>query len=594
MLRSLRVKLRGLQRGASAEAVSVVLMLAFLSFIGFASQQKVIGPPLIPQPGKLGGTVTLALTQELETTLNPLFTIRNPIIELTMSSLVDINRISREIEPAIAADFNFSEDGRAIIFSLRKGLKWSDGTPLTTDDIVFSFNTYFNENLPTIIKLPGDIKRQFRIEVLGPFAVKVTAPGPIPIDQIAFIKILPRHKLGNIPLSRLQQAWTLNTPAEQFVGLGPFRIIEIVRTDKSAQKIVLERNPYFWQVDQKGQRLPYLDRLTIRFVKEGEEALGLFKRGDVDMQVLTDVVKDALVRAVQLEKEGFRVVSTGPELDLIFLIFNQDDPSLGEVFQDVRFRRAVNLALNRQALVALFPGERGFPAFSFIHPLSLFFEGSPQVEGFDPNRAKRLLDEMGLKDTDGDGVREFKGKPLRFEMLTNQEMGERVEIGRFLGKTLTGIGITVDLRPIPAPELSNRLLFKPARFQAVVVGFGEFYDPTFQPFNLGGLFDSRSNVHFYRFSDAQRSPQELPAAQRELDKLLQQLGNTFFLTLEEKRKIIFQITQILIDDLPVIPLGREAFILVAQDALQNVQNIVEWEPPSGVPLVWAVTYVWRK
>ncbi len=570
-------------------AIIVVLVLSLCS-LGSVSQTsaqvQVIGPPLIPQPGKPGGSLTFALPSA-PPTLNPLFSI-NPITELTLSPLIRINRIARKIEPALAASYTLSPDGKSVTFHLRQGLEWSDGAPFTADDVVFSFGLYLNPNLQTILGLPAQIKQQFRIEKLDESTVKISAPGPIPLDQLALIEILPQHLLGSVPINRLKQTWTLDTPLDKLAGLGPFHISQIVRTGfifKTTEKIVLAKNPHFWQVDQQGQSLPYLDQLTIRFVKDGNQALELFKKGETDLQVLTYIV--SLTKAMaQLQSAGFPVLRTAPALPFM-LIFNQDDPKLGAVFRDPRFRQAVNLAINRAQLAAQLSGGLAFPDFSFIRRLSLFYDPDHLIPDVNLAQAKVLLDQMGLK-TGSNGIREFNGQPLRFELFTVQGSKTFAAVGQYLEQALKQVGLAVELKPIPNREY-GAAFSRPAHFQAAMFHPGESYDPS-PSFNI---FYSQSDEHFYRFSDIDKKPAELSATQRKLDTLIQQL-NGLFLTLEGKKQIISQIEQILVEDLPIIPLARDPFLVAVRKDLHNVQNLVPDDITWDTPLPEALAYVWRE
>src|SRR6185436_19524469 len=182
---------------------------------------------------------------------------------------VHINRFTQTTEPALAKSWTVSRDGLQYQLELRRGIRFSDGHPFDADDVTFTFQVMLDEkvNSPqrSLLILNG---KPIRVRKLDSHRVSFDLPSPYAAAERLFdgFFILPRHLLQKpYRENRLTEIWGLGTSPSMIAGLGPFRLKEYV----AGQRMVLEKNPYYWKTDGAGNRLPYLAEL--QFVLAGTE-----------------------------------------------------------------------------------------------------------------------------------------------------------------------------------------------------------------------------------------------------------------------------------------------------------------------------------
>jgi peptide/nickel transport system substrate-binding protein len=227
--------------------------------------------------GHPGGALTYA-QRGAPKTLNPDFLLDSAsreIVQRLTADLIHINRENRRTEPALAKSWSVSPDGRHYTLELRRGVSFSDGHPFDADDVVFSFQVYLDEKIGSpqrdLLLLEG---KPIGIRKLDSHRVVFDLPAPYGAAERLFdgFAILPRHRLEPAwREGRLGSVWGLDTPPAEIVGLGPFRFKEYV----AGQRLLLERNPYYWKSDAAGHRLPYLDE--VRFIPAVGEDLQVLR-----------------------------------------------------------------------------------------------------------------------------------------------------------------------------------------------------------------------------------------------------------------------------------------------------------------------------
>jgi peptide/nickel transport system substrate-binding protein len=253
-----------------------------------APQQKNTREELLEltgEVGRSGGRLVVSLRGEPKT-LNPLIAAdarSREVIAVMQADLVHINRATQLTEPALAKSWKVSPDGLEYTLVLRGGLKFSDGQPLEADDVVFTFQVYLDENVHApqrdLLVVGGKpiAVRKVDAQTVVFHLAKTYGVGERLFDGLA---ILPRHLLEKpYQEGKLGQIGTLATAANQWAGLGPFRLKEYV----AGQRLVLERNPYYWKSDAKGNRLPYLDELVFLFVPNADAQVLKFQSGETDV-----------------------------------------------------------------------------------------------------------------------------------------------------------------------------------------------------------------------------------------------------------------------------------------------------------------------
>jgi len=328
--------------------------------------------------GHYGGRLVVGQRSEPKT-LNPATAtdaISREVIGRLHADLIEINRATQNTEPALAKSWKVSPDGRTFTLKLRKGIRFSDGHPFDADDVIFSFAVYLDEAVgsPQRDLLMIDGKAPV-ITKLDSYTVKFVLPRPYAAAERLFdgFAILPRHILEKpYREGKFTQAWALNTPAAEIVGLGPFR----VKQYWPGQRILLERNPFYWKTDNGNHRLPYLDELVFLFVGSEDAQVMRFEAGETDLINRLSSENYGLLSKEKTRTQT-QLVDLGPSLEYNFLLFNLNDLSGKKLdavtrkqswFQDVKFRQAVSAAIDRDSIVKLVYGTRGIPLWGNVGP----------------------------------------------------------------------------------------------------------------------------------------------------------------------------------------------------------------------------------
>ncbi len=464
-------------------------------------------------PGRFGGRFILGQVSNPRT-FNALMANENSsndINSLTYSSLVTYNNILQEIEPALAKTWEVAPDGVTWTFHLRKGAAFSDGHPMTAQDVLFSFQVALDPTLhPTVqdlLKL-GD---KF-YEVSAPddftFVIKTPAPTAMLIPTAGAVRIMPKHVLeAPFKAGTFASTYNVSTPPDQLVTSGAWRVVQYV----PGEKTVLGRNPYWYTVDQQNRRLPYLDEIVYVVVPDRDAADLRFRAGGLDG---LDSVKPENYRWYldNQEKGNFTLHDLGPDLNTNFLWFNlntvkkptpgktigepQVDRIRYEWFRNPAFRRAVSMAIDRQAMIpSVFFGE-GHKNWAIATPANKIFH-SPDLVHYDYNveESKKLLASIGFKDGNGDGVLEdTRGNPVTFTLKTNSDNTLRVSLANFVKDDLAKVGINLVLAPSEFNTLVTNIRAD-YQYDAILLGLQSSVPP--DPAMMQNLYRSSGLTHFW-------------------------------------------------------------------------------------------------
>ncbi len=349
-----------------------------------------------------------------------------------------IDPIVRDVLPNLAQSWEYSDDGRELTLHLRPGLKWSDGHPFTSADAVFRHrHVRLNEELTPVVA-PRWIGAQ--VQALGPHTVRFSFAEPHPF----FLQELAHHGDGWFPpahflrdyhpdfverdvlIGRADEAgfisWMAYFNAVRGQSLsepsGVPTMNAFVLKRKSPTLLVYERNPFYPKIDPTGQQLPYVDRIMSLVVQNPEVVTAKTSTGQVHFSAIGVSTPD-IPLFKRGEGAGGFTAHVWNRLHGVDVVIQPnlmvEDPVLREIFQDVRFRRALSLAINRQEINTIVYFDRATPRNTTVMPTSMFFEPefATAWAEYDPGEALRLLDEIGLVDSDDDGVRERPdGEPL--------------------------------------------------------------------------------------------------------------------------------------------------------------------------------------
>ncbi len=475
-------------------------------FVGAAPNPSLPGLPkpkvMLGDPGRFGGTFLDSQVSDPRT-FNPILaqetTSTGPIGGL-FDGLVEDNGETTETEPALAESWTTSKDGRTWTFVLRKGLQWSDGAPMTADDVVFTFKVIYDKKIPNslqdVLTVAGkpiavtkvdDLTVQFRTaEPFGPF-----------LRQIG-VGILPRHKLGAAyAAGKFNETWTVKTSPKELIGTGAYTMTEYI----PAQRITYLRNSHYWKTDLRGQRLPYILRLVLTIVPDQNALRLLFQQGSTDSYAIRPREYAEFKRN---EKAGkYTVYDGGPSFGTQFVSFNQN-PRSGmpdyklKWFQNQKFRQGVAYAVDRQGIADQVFAGHAIPQYGPESPADKFFFNAKVMQyPYNLDKAAATLAEAGFKKGPDGVLRDAQSHPVEFIISTNADNPDRVAIGNIVRQDLAKLGMKVTLAPEAFNTLVNKLV-ESYRWEAMVMGLTGGIDPH----NGQNVWKSSGSLHMWNPKEA--------------------------------------------------------------------------------------------
>lgn len=321
--------------------------------------------------------------------------------------------------PRLARSWTVAPDGLSVTFVLRDDVRWSDGTPTTAEDVRFTWQVQTD---PALGWPDADIKSNIRdVRVDGPHQVTflLKTRGQHTLLDINEGHIIPKHAWSSIPVAE----WLRTDFSKKLVTNGPFRLASW----KPAQAIALERNPGYYE---KG--VPGLDRVLFRIVPDPHIRLQQLLAGETD--VLETVAPESVGRI--REDEALRIVRIDQRM-FTFVCWNMRR----SLFGDARVRRALTMALDRDAILQTLAGGMGRPSAGPIVSSLWAADDTIRPLPHDRDGARRLLDESGWKDADGDGIREKDGRTFSFDIEFNRGNTLREKIALSAASQLMEVGI---------------------------------------------------------------------------------------------------------------------------------------------------------
>lgn len=378
---------------------------------------------------------------------------------LLFEALTGYDNDTQTVTPGLASRWESSPDGLVWTFHLRKGLRWSDGTPLTADDVIFTSRVVLDEKIhPSAADLIRVDGKAPVFEKVDERTIRITLPAPYGpfIHVISSFRVLPRHKLeAAYAAGRFESTWGVDTPPESLVTNGPFVIAAYVPN----QTVTLKPNPWYYRIDRKKQRLPYLDELVWVIVPDQNAEVVRFNAGETD----AFYVRAEDVKAMRDGQAAghYTVHDLGTEMGTNMVWFNLNagadpkgkpfvDPAKLGWFRDARFRRAVACAIDRETIIRnVFYGEAE-PLHGPV-PAANRVWYNPKIPrtSYDLDRARALLAGAGFRDTDGNGILEdAQCRPVSFRLATNANNRERVATATIIAEDLKKIGLDVSFTPL--------------------------------------------------------------------------------------------------------------------------------------------------
>lgn len=435
-------------------------------------EERLPRTPLVVEPheapGKYGGAWKIAV-------MNPRAAYMNP--RTVSESLAMWDRTGSRPVPNVAERWEISEDGTTYTFYLREGMKWSDGHPFTSEDIIFWFediilNTEYTPAPPDWLRIQGQLPT-----VTAPDATTVVFQFPHPytlfIQNLAFRGIgmfdFPKHYVSQFHpkyveaeelAARLKEigyeSWAvavldLTYPTNPDL---PRLSAWVNTTPKPETSAVFVRNPYYWKVDTEGRQLPYMDRMEVIIYQDREVMLLAGMNGEFNWESQIISAPDFPILSQNEQRGGYTVHRyTRPVPMVVFFNYDSSDPVLGPIVRDRRFRIALSIGVDREdinqsAFLGLGEVTQALPPAT--DPYSIPELRTVYTE-YDPDEANRLLDEMGLDQRDSEGFRLAPtGERVSFTMPVLGGQGVADRAYEILAEYWRKLGLEVALNFMPS------------------------------------------------------------------------------------------------------------------------------------------------
>jgi len=515
------------------------------------------------------------------------------IFLFAFEGLTQENGETGAIEPALAESWNISPDKKRIVFTLRPGLKWSDGQPLTADDVVFTYrDVVFNPAIPT------DSKDGLRIGAEGKFPVvqklndrqvEFLLPEPFaPLLRATAspdgIVIMPKHILeetirtkgsdGNL---KFISTWGTDTDPKKIIVNGPY----LLDSYTAGQRLVFRRNPYYWRRDPQGNSLPYVDRIIWQFIENTDTQLLRFRSGELDVMGDARPLRSEYVSLLKREENRgqFQVYDGGPWSGVLYMAFNLNkaknqagkpivDPIKSRWFNTKAFRQAVAYGIDREKINTNIFRGLGVVQNSPISVQSPFFSEGGKAYDYNPEKAKQLLLSAGFRyDTQGQ-LLDAEGNRVRFTLLTNAGNKAREAMGAQIKQDLAAIGIQIDFTPLNFNVLVDKINTT-RDWDAHIIGFTGGIDPH----GVANLWMSGGASHSFNLKQQPGQPPitgwEANAFEQDIDRLF--IAGARELDETKRKQIYGQFQAVVQENVPVVFLVNDRALMVVRDRVQGLK-----------------------
>ncbi len=483
-------------------------------------------------------------------TLNPVLVAddaSDTIRYLTGGVLMRLNRQTQQLEPGLATSWKVSDNGKTISFRLRQNVSFSDGTPFSAEDVVYTMQQLMD---PTLHSPTGDAFRSGEgkvvTQVMSKNQVTVTFPAPVVgldklFDQVAIM--------------------SAKSPKKEMAVLGSYYVAE----NKAGAYLILKRNPNYWKHDPTGVQLPYIDSVRLDIQQNRDMEMLRLVRGEIDFVNSVDAeYYDKLVaQAPNLAYDA------GVSLDSEQMWFNQVPtsplPAYKKAwFTSTNFRRAISQSINRADLARVVFRGHARPAVSWVSPANQFwFNPRLQPHPFDQKSALQVLAQDGFHMQNGT-LHDRDGHAVEFSVITNAGNKDRERMATMIQQDLAGIGIRLNIVTLDFPSLIERIA-RSFDYEACLLGLvNDDLDPNSQ---MNVWLSSAEN---HQWNPSQKTP--ATAWEAEIDGLMRAQAST--LDLKKRKQAIDRVQEIVWQQEPFIYLVNKNAMSAVSTALHNARPVV--------------------
>lgn len=441
----------------------------------------------------------------------------------------------------LAESWQVADDKKTITFKLKPGLQWADGKPLTSADILFTWQLITDEKTHSPYASDYQLVTKAEAPDARTFIVHYSQPFAPALESWASLQVLPKHKLAGQDIRTT--SFAQKPLSSHYYQLKEWRHGEYIKLEKNPKSVLGPAN---------------IDHLIERIIPDPAAQFLELMADNIDSMSMDPITYARIIPsrpALQGRLNQYKELGNS----YTYLGFNLKR----KPFDDVRVRKAINYAIDKQEIIDGVYLGLGIAIGSPYKPGTRWSNPQLLPYPFDPARAKKLLAEAGYQDSDGDGIVERNGKKLSFEVLTNLGNKQREKTAVIIQRRLKEVGIETHIRSLEWASLLTNFI-KPGDFDAVVMGWGLGLDP--DQYTIWHSSQQKpGQFNFIGYNN--------PA----VDKLLEQ-GRLEF-DPEKRMQIYHEFAKVLYDDSPLVYLSAGYGLTAIHKRVQGIMNPV---PPAGV------------
>lgn len=558
------------------KALILLLSISSIFFISYAKAAKT------SVDNKFGGTLRLVHIGKDPQTFNSWVSndaSSSQYAQILFEGLTINDPDTNEVTPHIAKSFESFNNGKKIIVKIRDDVFWTDGHKLDADDVVFTWNTLIRDavaisSLRDLLLVEGEFPS---VKKIDQFTVSFeTKKVFAPFLEYLGISIAPKHDIERFfeeksanSFEEKQKAFSsylnIQTAPEKIVSTGAFKLKKI----KYGERIEFKRNPLYFKVNKKNQKLPYLDRITYSYVQDSSAAIFKFLAGESHILSVTPE-NAALIKSLE-KKYNFTLYDLGPSTGTNYVWFNMSKnvkKPKHSWFNSKAFRKAVSYAIDRESIVNNVYQGLGEPLFTAMSLKSPFLnEKLKDGHKRDINQAKAFLKNAGFKFKEENSklkLYDANDNKVEFDFYTNASNKEREMMATIIANNLQELGIKVNFKLLEFNNFVGKLMAGQG-YDMGLMGLTGGYEPN------GGsnVWKSSGRLHFFDPRAVDAKDLNIRDWEHRVDQLFEQGVQS--LDFQERKKIYDEFQEIIHEELPLIHIASPIVLTAASNKLGGIR-----------------------
>lgn len=527
--------------------------------------------------GKFGGKFVTSTIGEGPKTFNPFTS-----TDATSSSMADMmydglftsNPMTGKVVPKLAKSVEMK--GNRYIIHLRKGIKWSDGVPITADDVIFTWKDIIfaglgNTSTRDSMIIDGEIPT---IKKIDDYTVEFSIKKQFaPFLRMLSVSIAPKHYFTK------QKNWqknfdrflSTNINPDTIVTSGAYRLKEYV----PAQRVVFERNPNYYEINKNGQKLPYLDKIVYLIVGDLNNQILKFEAKELDEISLRggDVAR---YKAKEYESD-YTIYNLGPDTGTMFVAINLNrrfsqqngvkkyfvNPKKQVWFNDINFRKAIDYAIDRKSMVQNIANGMASPLFTAESKNSIFYNKSLVGHERNLSIAKSYLKKSGFYYKNGK-LYDKNNNRVEFDLYTNAGNTEREALGVMVKQDLADIGMQVNFKPIEFNSLVNKIT-NSYDWDMIILGLT---GSSLEPHNGKNVWYSSGPLHIFNQRPVNKPVTDRLSWEIKLDNIFDKAA--LELNFKSRKKYYDEYQRIIYNEAPIVYLYSPIRIYAIRRKFKNI------------------------